>query len=144
MKSTLATSGMDQFAELNPDAYTKIFWDAAKEHRLVIPECNQCGTFTMPPTGFCQECTSQDLKYTQVPGTGEIYTFTVARHAVIPMLQAVVPYVIAVITMDGAPGARLVGNMIDCDIEKLNIGDKVQVVFDDVNPEVTIPRFTLA
>ncbi len=144
MKSALAASGMDEFADLNPDAYTMKFWEAAREHRLVIPECNKCGTFHMPPTGFCHECTSQDLKFTEVPGTGEIYTFTIARHAVIPMLQAVVPYVIAVIAIDGAPGVRMVGNMIDCDMEKLQIGDKVKVVFDDVNEEVTIPRFTLA
>ena len=73
-----------------------------------------------------------------------VYAYTIVRHPVVPALASVVPYVIAVVDLDGAPGARLVGNVIDCPPESVLIGSKVAVVFDDIDDEVTIPRFVLS
>ncbi|MDP2013903.1 MAG: OB-fold domain-containing protein [Actinomycetota bacterium] len=143
MKSALAQAGLGEFATLNVDTFTKPFWDAAREHRLVVPQCDDCGTFHLPPSPFCHECDGEALSYTEVPGTGEVYSFTIVRHPVVPALASVVPYVIAVVDLDGAPGARLVGNVIDCVPEAVHIGSKVTVVYDDIDDDVTIPRFVL-
>lgn len=144
MRSELAQSGLGDFAVLNVDTFTKPFWDAAREHRLVIPQCDDCGTFHLPPSGFCYECDGESISMTEVSGAGEVYSFTIVRHPVVPALVPVVPYVIAVVDLDGAPGARLVGNVIDCEPEAVRIGSKVTVVYDDIDDEVTIPRFVLA
>ena len=38
-------------------------------------------------------------------------------------------------------GVRLLGNMIDCAPQELAIGMPVEVVFEAVTPEVSLPRF---
>ena len=59
-------------------------------------------------------------------------------------LAASVPYVIAVVALDGAPGTRLITNLVGCDPDTVHIGQQVQVVWDDIGSGVTIPRFTPA
>jgi len=132
------------FAELGPDAWTQPFWAAAREHRLAVPRCDNCQTFRYPPAPFCHACRHQDVTFADLPGTGTVYTFTVVRHAVVPELRDHLPYVVAVVTVDGAPGVRLIANLVESDPDAVTIGARVEVVWDDVNPDVTIPRFRLA
>jgi uncharacterized OB-fold protein len=131
------------FAELAPDAWTEPFWLAAREHRLVVPRCTKCSTFRFPPSPFCHACTHQEVDLVQVAGTGTVYTYTVARHPVVPQLADHIPYVVAVIELDDAPGVRMIVNIVESDPEAVEIGSPVTVVWDDVDEEVTIPRFRL-
>lgn len=128
-------------AELHPDVWTAPFWQAARAHRLVAQRCAACGAFRMPPTPFCQQCRSQDDEWVDLPGTGTIYTFNVTHQALIPQLADHVPYVVAVVDLDGAPGARLVTNIVDTDPARVAVGDRVRVDWDDVHAHTTIPRF---
>ncbi|MEO3787552.1 OB-fold domain-containing protein [Actinocorallia sp. B10E7] len=130
-----------EFAQLNPDSWTEPFWLSAREHRLTAPRCAECGTFRFPPGPFCHECRHQDVEHVELPGTGTVYTYTVARHGVVPSLAGTVPYTIAVIEPDGAPGIRMIANIVECDPARIAIGSRVEVVWDDVDAEVTIPRF---
>jgi hypothetical protein len=132
-----------EFAELAPDAWTEPFWLAAREHRLVVPRCTNCATFRFPPSPFCWNCTHQDVDLVEVAGTGTVYTYTVARHAVVPDLADYVPYVVAVVELDDAPGVRMIVNIVESDPETVRIGDRVRIVWDDIDDEVTIPRFAL-
>jgi uncharacterized OB-fold protein len=132
------------FAELAPDSWTLPFWTAARGHRLVAPRCTHCQTFRFPPGPFCYVCQHQDVELVELPGTGTVYTFTIARQAVVPELRNHVPYVIAVIEPDGAPGIRMIANIVESDPEAVAIGSKAAVVWDDASDEVTIPRFRLA
>lgn len=124
-----------------PDVWTKPFWDAARQHRLVCARCTACGTFRMPPTAICWKCRSREMDYPQLPGTGTVYTFTIARHALVRETRDALPYVVATIALDGAQGARLISNVVGCDPEMVEIGMPVEVVFDDISPDQTIPRF---
>ena len=128
-------------AQLFPDQWTQPFWDAARDHRLIAARCGACGAFRMPPTAFCWRCRSREIEWVDLPGTGNIYTFTIARHALTPAAQAAVPYVIAVVSLDGAEGARLITNIVGVDVDNVAIDMPVQVVFDDVTTSVTVPRF---
>jgi uncharacterized OB-fold protein len=60
------------------------------------------------------------------------------------MLADNVPYVVAVVELDDAPGVRMIANVVECDPEDVEIGKPVRVVWDDVDEYVTIPRFTLS
>jgi uncharacterized OB-fold protein len=130
-----------EITTIYPDAYTKHFWDAAREHRLVVARCAACGVFRMPPTPFCWRCRSQETEWVELPGTGTVYTFTIARHALTPATKDAVPYVVAVIALDGAEDARLISNVVGIAPEDVAIDLPVEVVYDDVSAEVTIPRF---
>jgi uncharacterized protein len=125
---------------------TQPFWDAALDGRLVAPRCTQCGTFRLPPGPFCFVCQNQAVEWVELPGTGTIYTFTVVRHPLSPNLSEVVPYVTAVIELDGTGGAgsRMIANVVDCDPDAIAIGDRVRVAWDRVSDTLALPRFAPA
>jgi uncharacterized OB-fold protein len=51
------------------------------------------------------------------------------------------PYVPAVITLDGGGGVRLISNVVDVELTDLAVGMKVMVVWDDVSEGLAVPRF---
>ena len=114
-----------------------------KENRLVAPRCTNCGTFRLPPPPFCFNCQHRDVEWVELPGTGTVYSFTVVRHPLARMLHDVVPYVSGIVELDGTQGAgaRMIVNIIDCDVETLAIGDRVEIVLEHVNDDMSVPRF---
>jgi uncharacterized protein len=128
------------------DDSTQPFWDAARENRLLAPKCTTCGTFRIPPTPFCFNCQSRAYDWTELPGTGTVYSFTIVRHPLSPGLAPAVPYIGGVVELDGTQGggARMVVNIIDCDVDAVRIGDRVEVVFEhiaDSASNMSVPRF---
>jgi uncharacterized protein len=148
-KSTAERPALEQgvfpamFRDPYADHTTQPFWDAALDGRLIVPECNDCGTFVLPPKPFCFNCQSQSFKWTELSGVGTIYTYTVVRHPLNPALADVVPFVSGVIELDGTQGAgaRMIANIVDCDPETVKIGDKVKIRFDKVSDTFAVPRF---
>jgi uncharacterized OB-fold protein len=122
---------------------TEPFWAAAAEHRLVVPRCTSCGTYRLPPTPFCFNCRAQDVEWIDHDGTGEIYSFTVIRHAVIPQVAEALPFVAAVVELPGTGGCRLVGNVVDCDPAGVRIGLPVTLDWYDVREGESVPVFRL-
>jgi hypothetical protein len=126
---------------LHPSPWTEPFWDAARQHRLIVPRCRKCNTFRMPPGPFCHVCRTQDVDQVELTGRGTVFTSTITRHALIPAMAEAVPFVIAVVELEDAPGARMVSNVVGCAVEDVRIGMAVQVAWDDIDDRVTIPRF---
>jgi hypothetical protein len=129
--------------QTHADPSTQPFWDAAKEDRLVAAQCTNCGTFRMPPSAYCFNCQHRDIDWAELPGTGRIFAFTIVRHPLDPSLADACPYVSGVVELDGTQGAgaRMIVNIINCDPETLRIGDRVEIVWEHVNDEMTTPRF---
>ena len=128
-------------SQVYPDQWTAAFWDAAREHRLIVMRCADCQTFRHPPTPFCWKCRSRNVEWVDLPGTGTVYTFMVARHALTPAVRDAVPYVVAVVALDGADGVRLITDIVGIDPDDVAIDLPVEVVFEDVTDTVTMPRF---
>lgn len=130
-----------EIAQLNPNSWTAPFWRAAAERRLCIPRCPSCGAIRMPPGPCCWRCHgTAALDWFEVPGTGRVHTFTVTRRAFHRALADYVPYVLAVIELDDADGARLVSNVVDMDPDEVQVGLRVEVVWDRAG-EAVVPRF---
>jgi len=125
------------------DASTQPFWDAAADDRLVAPRCTNCGTFRLPPAPFCFVCRHRELEWVDLPGTGTVYSFTVVRHPLARMLHDAVPYAAGIIELDGTQGAgaRMICNIIECDVDRLKIGDRVEIVWEHVSDDMSVPRF---
>ncbi len=125
-----------------PDPDSRPFWDACREHELRAQRCAGCGAFRWPPQAFCPECYSWDFAWERLPETGAVYTFTVAHYVTVPSFQDDAPYVVAHITIDGTDDrVRIVSNVVGVPWEKVHVGMRVRVRFEDVTPEVTLPRF---
>jgi uncharacterized OB-fold protein len=129
---------------LTPNVWTQPFWDAAAEHRLVIPRCTVCRAYRFPPTPFCWRCRAQDVEWVEHDGAGEVYSFTVVRHAVIPDVRDALPVVPAVVELPGTDGCRLVGNVVDVDPDEVRIGRPVTLDWYDVREGTSVPIFRLA
>jgi uncharacterized OB-fold protein len=129
--------------ETHADDTTQPFWDAAAEDRLVVPRCTNCGTFRLPPGPFCFECRHSAIEWVELPGTGTIYTFTVVRHPLHPDLGPACPYVSAVVELDGTQGAgaRMIVNIVDCDPDRVAIGDHVEIAWEHLETGMSNPRF---
>ncbi len=125
------------------DDATQPFWDAARNDQLAAPKCTNCGTFRLPPGPFCFVCQHRDVEWVTLPGTGAVYSFTIVRHPLARMLHDAVPYAAGIIELDGTQGAgaRMIANIVDCDVDKLAIGDRVEIVWEHVNDEMSVPRF---
>ncbi len=116
-----------------------LFWEGAKRHELLIQKCQSCGSFYFYPRSICPNCLSDDVDWVKVRGRGKIYSFTVSYRYPSPGFKADVPYNIAIVELE--EGVRLMSNIVECNNEDLKIDMPVEVVFDDVTPEVTIPKF---
>lgn len=121
--------------------WTQPFWDAAARGSLVVPQCVACGHRRMPPTPFCPRCHSQDIAWVELSGRATVYSYTVVERAILPEMEAHLPYVPAVIEPEGGGGVRLVSNLVGMEIGSIHIGMAVQIVWHRTPDGVTLPLF---
>jgi uncharacterized protein len=127
-----------------PNEWTKPFWEAAKQGVLVLQRCQSCGHFQHPPYATCVNCISTDLTFEPVQGKGTIYSYTIMYHTGDQRFAAAVPYASIIVELDEAPGALLAGNLLDAPYTEAKVGRRVDVVFEKVNDDITLPQFRLA
>jgi uncharacterized OB-fold protein len=120
------------------DSENRFFWTSGAEGQLRFLRCRECSTFIHPPRPVCRHCLSDNVAPHTVAGTGTIDTYTVNYQAWRPDLE--VPYVIARVAIDGAPGVFLTTNIVGCAVEAVEIGDRVRVKFDHQG-DVYLPLF---
>ncbi|MDA0365782.1 MAG: OB-fold domain-containing protein [Chloroflexi bacterium] len=120
---------------------TKEYWDGLKAHELRIQRCSDCSEFYFFPRPFCPSCHSQNVAFQKVSGKGKLHSYVIA-HRGHPAFDA--PYVIAIVELNEGP--KMMTNIIGVDDptpEKLPADAAVEIVFDDVNENVTLPQFKL-
>ena len=115
------------------------FWDAAQRHELVVQRCGGCGAHRFPARDVCSRCLSREATWVPVSGRGTVFTWAVMHQVYHPGFAGEVPYAVVVVELD--EGARLVSNLVDCPVADVRAGMPVEVVFDDVTPDVTLPKF---
>ena len=115
------------------------FFEAARRHELVVQQCTGCRTLRFPARPICSRCLSRASAWVPVSGRGTVFSFAVMHQAVHPGFAAEVPYAIVVVELE--EGVRLLSNLVDCAVAAIRIGLPVEVVYDDVTPEVTLPKF---
>ena len=76
-----------------------------------------------------QHVVGADVAVAAVAGTGEVDTYTINYQPWMPGLE--VPFVIARVKLDGVPDVILTTNIVNCDVEDVDFGDKVKVTFEE-------------
>ena len=125
---------------------TQEFWDGMKRHELRVQKCNDCGKSYFYPRPFCprEGCHSRNVEWATQSGNGTLATYIIV-HRGHPAFNVDGPYVIAVVELD--TGARLMTNIVgleDPKPDQLVVGSAVEIVYTDVNDDVTLPHFQLA
>jgi len=115
------------------------FWEAARNHEFRMQQCGDCDHVVWPPGPVCPECWSDDLEWVELSGRGEINTWTVFHRAWLPDFEDDLPY--NVVEVELAEGPRYVSNLLKCDNEDIYRGMPVEVVFEDLTEEITLPKF---
>ena len=125
------------------DTHTLPWWRAAAEHQLRVQVCDQCGHGTLPPAPICGRCSSTGLTMKNVNGKGSLYTYTTVHQPVSPEQE--LPFVIAIIELDCsvacANTVRMISNIVDSTVVDADIGRPVEVAWETMSGEVSIPRF---
>jgi uncharacterized OB-fold protein len=115
------------------------FWDGCRRHELQLPFCAACGKAHLPPGPVCPFCFDDRLDWRRASGRGTVTSFTVVHQPWFPAFKAEIPY--NVVQVELAEGPRLAANLVAAPNTALHIGLPVEVVFDDVAPDLTLPRF---
>ena len=121
-------------------SYTKEFWEAAKRGQLLVQHCDDCDKNIFYPRQICPYCQSENIKYFHATGKGKLFTFSLIEKGAPPDFRDMQPYVICLVNLDERVriGSMLVGYD---DYSKLRPGQEVEVVFDPVTDEISIPKF---
>ena len=127
-----------------PNEWTKPFWDAARQGVLALQRCQACGHFQHPPYATCVRCMATGLAFEPISGTGTIYAYTIMYHAGDKRFAPVVPYASIIVEPDDAPGALLAANLLEAPYTEAKVGRRVEVVFERLNDDITLPQFRLA
>ncbi len=122
---------MRPLPELTPE--NTAFWTGGAEGKLMIAFCSDCAKAIHPPQLVCPACWSQSVEFKPVAGTGTVYSYTVNHQQWTPDMP--VPFALAVVDVDGAPGVRVTAEVVNSKPESVAIGQRMKVCFvnsDDV------------
>ncbi|MFE9402037.1 Zn-ribbon domain-containing OB-fold protein [Streptomyces sp. NPDC006530] len=109
------------------DAFTRPYWKAAAEGRLLLRHCAACGRPHHYPREFCPYCWSEDVHWHPASGRATLYTWSVVHRNDLPPFGERVPYVAAVV--DLAEGPRMMTEIVGCPEAELRIGMELHVRF---------------
>jgi len=126
----------------NVDADSRPQWDGFKRHEFLLWRCKTCGAWYWPKA-FCRAHDNApffgNLKWATASGKGKIFVFNVHHVAFHPGFQESLPYVYALVELDEGP---LFGtNIVGCDPKDVYVGMPVEITYEDITPEYTLPLF---
>lgn len=102
---------------------------------IQVQVCDSCNSTQHPPDDVCYSCQSFDLSYKEMPGTGVIESCVEVNYPAYPTLVDKVPYTVALVSIDGAPGCRAFGNILNMATSDVKIGQKVKAVYEEAVDE---------
>jgi uncharacterized protein len=117
----------------HPNPETVPFWEAAAKGELLLKKCSACGELHYYPRTICPFCFSDRTDWVKASGEGTVYSYSVMR-------RTEAPYAIAYVTL--AEGPTMLTNIVDCDLDKIRIGQKVKLVFKPSDGGPPVPMFT--
>jgi uncharacterized OB-fold protein len=82
---------------------------------------------------------SPDHEWQPASGDGRLFTFAVVHRALDPYWKGELPYVVGVIEL--AEGPRVLSNLAEIQLDQIEIGMPLRVVFESLTEEIVVPRF---
>lgn len=129
--------GLSRMLPVTDDRETAPFFEAAKQGRLVIRRCKDCGNGIHPPTAHCPHCNGWNTSWEEVTGRGRLHTWTTVAHQVHPAYP--VPYTLVVVELDDVPRVRLMGTLPNT--PDLTPGMPMKVVFREEGKGAVLPQW---
>ena len=118
------------------------FFEAARSGTLVLQCCRSCGERRFPPRDICSHCLGREADWVPSSGRGKIVTWNVMHQVYHPGFAAEVPYAVVLVELDD--GGRMISNVVECPPGRLEVGLPVEVTFERLSDEVSLPKFRVA
>ena len=125
-----------------PNEDSKPFFEGAKEGKLRLQTCNNCGHWSFPLMSICQACGSQDITWKDSTGEGTVYAHGRLARQYHPRHADRLPIVLA--QVDIAEGVRINTNIVGTDPAEIKAGDRVKVAFEKFDDGGVVPVFEIA
>jgi uncharacterized OB-fold protein len=134
----------DAYTRPLPDLDRKLtqpYWEATRNHELRIQQCDACGHLWFPPSFCCPQCLGEAITWTRVSGRAKLWSWINMWQMYYLGFANERPYLVAFVELEEGP--RLMASLqgVAPDAPELRCDMPLEVVFDDVTPEVTLPRF---
>lgn len=117
------------------------FWDGCRQGKLRMQQCDDCGHIRYPISHCCPKCLSYGFHWQDLSGRGAVFSYVVFHQLYNKAFEQDIPYNVALVQLEEGP--RMYSNVVGVDNDAVKVGDKLEVVFDPVTPEITIPKFRL-
>ncbi len=114
------------------------FWAGCRRHELLIQRCDACAGLRYWNAPMCARCNALEATPVRASGRGTIFSYTTTHRAFSPAWQGKVPYTVVVVELEEGP--RMTSMLVETRAA-LRIGQHVEVVFEDVTAEVSLPKF---
>lgn len=116
-----------------------------QRYKLIGMKCSECGEINFPPKSVCRYC-GKGTTYKEIilSGRGKIYSYTIVSGPGAPPefereALARIKYPVVLVELDEGP--RIVAQMADCDLAKIEIGARVRVVIRRIYEEEGVIRY---
>jgi len=117
------------------------FWEGCKVGKLRMQKCDDCGHIRYPISNVCPKCLSYNFKWSDLSGRGEVFSYVVFHQLYNKAFEKDIPYNVAMVQLEEGP--RMFSNVVGVANDVVKVGDKLEVTFDSVTPEISIPKFKL-
>jgi uncharacterized OB-fold protein len=118
---------------------TAPYWEGTRAGELRAQRCADCAHLRFPPSILCPRCLSERAEWQRLSGRGKIYTYIVVHRPQHPAFFSDAPYNVAIVELE--EGLRTHTTIVGCANEDLRVGMPVEVVFEKIDDEVTLPKF---
>lgn len=103
-----------------------------QRYRLEAAKCTKCGYIAFPPRLICPKCKSRTFQTVQLSDEGKILTFTIIRVSA-EQFSKQTPFAIGIIELND--GVRITSQIVDTELDKIQIGNKVKMVLRKVQQD---------
>jgi len=121
----------------HPTPLSQPHWDGARVGKLRVQKCRDCGIHFFIPQPCCTGCLGPNLEWVDCSGRGTLYSYTIVHRPQQPSFA--VPYAAAVVLLE--EGCHMLSNLVDVEVDRIEVGMPLEVVFHAMSDEVTLPLF---
>lgn len=122
--------------------FNRPFWEGTRQHEFRLQRCCSCDRLWAPNGPVCPHCFSEEYRWEPLSGHGRICSWVVFHKVYHPSFAGDAPYNVAFVELDEGP--RVIANVVGTPNAELHIGMPVEVVFEDINEDISIPKFRRA
>ncbi|MBV9859951.1 MAG: OB-fold domain-containing protein [Alphaproteobacteria bacterium] len=124
------------------DGPNRPFWEAARDGRLLLQRCLDCGTWRFPAARYCPSCRGERSEWQAASGRATLESFCLFHKPYFDGFADELPYNVIQVRLE--EGVQLFSNLVAVANDRAAIGMPLQARFERVTDAVTLLKFAPA